>query len=75
MCRERLDKRMDKRTARHTTVSQLISSLPSAAQQEEWQAAFGDFARAWELSWHRVEAFGCQVRFLHLRTHPPLNRA
>jgi hypothetical protein len=56
---ERLDKRIDRSHARQTTVSALLEGLVPQTRAE-WQRVFSSFEDAWKLSWHRVEAFGCQ---------------
>ena len=55
------DKRLDREAARCTSVKTLIAEISSSSQREEWQAAFASFATAWDLAWHRVEAFGCEA--------------
>lgn len=56
---ERFDMSIDHATARSITVRQAMEKA-GAQHRSAWQAAFQKFEEVWNLSWHRIEAFGCE---------------
>ena len=56
---ERFDKSIDHEGARSMSVSDAMEKL-TPQQQRSWDKAYSSFETVWNLSWHRVERFGCQ---------------